>query len=65
MDEVTDEKARPIIYLIRHGEKPDDNDDAGLSSEGIRRAQYLPRVFGDKDYNITLILTQHPKKSGS
>jgi len=59
----------PIIYLIRHGEKPpkeDDGDDAvGLSEMGVERSQGLVNVFGKSSpYNIGLIIAEHPKKSG-
>ncbi|RDW85142.1 hypothetical protein BP6252_02732 [Coleophoma cylindrospora] len=61
--------AKPIIYLIRHGEKPpkkDGEDVNGLSSEGVKRADYLPQVFGKQSqYNIGYILAEHPKKDGS
>jgi hypothetical protein len=57
----------PIIYLIRHGEKPskdaEGKDSDGLSAEGIKRAQAFVKTFGpDSEYNIKYILAQHPKK---
>ncbi|KAH6661575.1 putative phosphoglycerate mutase family protein [Halenospora varia] len=60
----------PIIYLIRHGEKPSklpNGEDAnGLSAKGVERAQGLRQVFGkDSVYNIQYILAEHPKKDGS
>ncbi|KAL6885431.1 hypothetical protein GGI43DRAFT_419106 [Trichoderma evansii] len=54
----------PIVYMIRHGEKPQDAD--GLAIQGIKRAKYLPNVFGrDSDYKIGYILTEKPKSDGS
>ncbi|KAK9244577.1 hypothetical protein V1506DRAFT_540875 [Lipomyces tetrasporus] len=60
----------PIIYMIRHGEKPpkdaNGHDRVGLSAEGVNRAQYLRQVFGtSSQYNINYILAEHPKKDGS
>jgi hypothetical protein len=60
-------QAAPIIYMIRHGEKPpkaaDGDDVDGLSEQGLDRAQYLPQVFGaSSQYNIRYILAEHPKK---
>ncbi|KAJ5691257.1 hypothetical protein N7488_011992 [Penicillium malachiteum] len=56
--------ADPTVYLIRHGEKPDDGD--GLSSEGLERAQCLRTVFGaSSSYNIGHIMAQTPKSDGS
>jgi hypothetical protein len=53
---------KPVIYMIRHGEKPPHDGD-GLSAAGVTRAQYLPNVFGsDSSYNIGYILAEHPKK---
>ncbi|KAF7592250.1 hypothetical protein BBP40_000452 [Aspergillus hancockii] len=44
--------ASPTVYLIRHGEKPDDGG-TGLSAEGVQRSQCLRSVFGkDSGYNI-------------
>ncbi|GMG08848.1 unnamed protein product [Aspergillus oryzae] len=37
--------ASPTVYLIRHGEKPDDGGN-GLSAQGVQRAQCLRSVFG-------------------
>lgn len=56
----------PIIYLIRHGEKPpkiNDKDQDGLSAQGLARASGLVKVF-DKDslFDIGYILAQHPEK---
>ena len=56
----------PILYLIRHGEKPpknpDGSDQNGLSEQGLKRAQGLRKVFGaDSSYNIQYILAEHPK----
>ncbi|KAJ6036276.1 hypothetical protein N7540_000555 [Penicillium herquei] len=56
--------ADPTVYLIRHGEKPDDGD--GLSAEGLERAQCLRTVFGaSSSYNIGHIMAQTPKSDGS
>jgi len=60
----------PIIYLIRHGEKPpkeaDGKDADGLSTQGLERAQYLVQVFSkNSKYNIQYILAEKPKKDGS
>ncbi|KAI1311764.1 hypothetical protein F5Y03DRAFT_288460 [Xylaria venustula] len=57
--------AKPTVYLIRHGEKPDDGS-VGLSSQGEERAQCLRTVFGSaSQYNIGYILAQTPKDDGS
>ncbi|KAI0913541.1 hypothetical protein F4823DRAFT_15862 [Ustulina deusta] len=56
--------AEPTVYLIRHGEKPDD-DGIGLSARGEQRAQCLRTVFGAaSQYNIGYILAQTPKDNG-
>jgi len=62
-------EARPIIYLIRHGEKgaklPDGKDPDGLDAQGLTRANGLPDVFGSSsEYNISYILAEHPKSDG-
>ncbi|OAA70570.1 hypothetical protein ISF_02544 [Cordyceps fumosorosea ARSEF 2679] len=55
--------AKPTVYLIRHGEKPDDGD--GLSAQGVQRAQCLRNVFGaNSNFNIGHIMAQTPKSSG-
>ncbi|TAQ87661.1 hypothetical protein B7494_g4028 [Chlorociboria aeruginascens] len=52
------------VYLIRHGEKPDDGGD-GLSAQGLERAQCLRTVFGASSaYEIGYIIAEQPKKSG-
>ncbi|KAI2642313.1 hypothetical protein GGS21DRAFT_299689 [Xylaria nigripes] len=57
--------AKPTVYLIRHGEKPSDDDEVGLSSKGEERAQCLRNVFARaSDYDIGYILAQKPKSSG-
>lgn len=54
--------ADPTVYLIRHGEKPDDGN--GLSAQGLERAQCLRNVFGaSSSYNIGHIMAQTPKSS--
>lgn len=59
----------PIIYMIRHGEKPpklpNGEDADGLSAQGVTRAQGLRQVFGaNSQYNIGYILAEHPKSDG-
>jgi len=57
--------SQAIIYLIRHGEKPEPEAD-GLSALGLKRSEALPGVFGPgSPYNIGYILAEHPKKDGS
>jgi len=57
-------KPEPTVYLIRHGEKPDDDDATGLSPRGEQRAQCLRTVFGAaSEYEIGYILAQTPKES--
>jgi hypothetical protein len=54
------------VYLIRHGEKPSDDDTTGLSTQGVQRAQCLRSVFGNtSSYNIGKIMAQTPKSSTS
>ncbi|KAJ5216742.1 uncharacterized protein N7469_011607 [Penicillium citrinum] len=55
--------ASPTVYLIRHGEKPDDGN--GLNAQGLQRAQCLRSVFGSSSqYNIGHIMAQTPKSNG-
>lgn len=55
-------QAAPIIYAIRHGEKPADGAD-NLSSQGVARAQRLRQFFGKKSgFNIGYIVAEHPKE---
>lgn len=55
--------AKPTVYLIRHGEKPDDGS-TGLSAQGEDRAQCLRQVFGaSSGYNIGYIMAMTPKDS--
>lgn len=55
---------KPTVYLIRHGEKPEDDDERGLSVAGIQRAQCLRQVFGaSSPYNIGHIMAQEYKPS--
>ncbi|KAL6864000.1 hypothetical protein J3F83DRAFT_744245 [Trichoderma novae-zelandiae] len=50
------------VYFIRHGEKPDDDDDPNLSAQGVQRAQCLRNVFGaSSDYDIQYIIAEKPK----
>ena len=52
------------VYLIRHGEKPADDDETGLSAAGVQRSQCLRNVFkASSPYNIGYILAQTPKAS--
>lgn len=56
--------ATPTVYFIRHGEKPDDDDENGLSAQGEQRAQCLRTVFGAASaYNIGHIMAQTPLDS--
>ncbi|KAJ5223952.1 phosphoglycerate mutase family protein [Penicillium chermesinum] len=56
--------ADPTVYLIRHGEKPDDGN--GLSAQGEQRAQCLSNVFGSSSgYDIGHIMAQTPQSDGS
>jgi hypothetical protein len=51
------------VYLIRHGEKPDDGG-IGLSIQGEDWAQCLRQVFGaSSGYNIGYIMAMTPKDS--
>ncbi|CAH0056371.1 unnamed protein product [Clonostachys solani] len=55
---------KPTLYMIRHGEKPDDGS-VGLSPEGEQRAQCLRTVFGSSSqYNIGYVIAQEYKESG-
>ena len=52
---------KPTVYMIRHGEKPED-DSPGLSPEGKLRAECVRNVFGNEsDYNIGYIMAQSYK----
>ncbi|KAJ5787866.1 hypothetical protein N7457_002856 [Penicillium paradoxum] len=56
--------ASPTVYLIRHGEKPDDGG-TGLNTQGLARAQCLRSVFGKgSEYNIGHVMAQTPKSNG-
>ncbi|KAJ6781805.1 hypothetical protein PWT90_06437 [Aphanocladium album] len=56
--------AKPTVYFIRHGEKPDDGGN-GLSAAGVKRAQCLRNVFGhNSGYDIEYIMAQTPKSDG-
>lgn len=56
--------ATPTVYLIRHGEKPADDDETGLSTQGEQRAQCLRSVFGATSaYDIGHIMAQTPLSS--
>ncbi|KAJ5931046.1 hypothetical protein N7466_006539 [Penicillium verhagenii] len=57
--------ADPIVYLIRHGEKPSNGSD-GLSAEGLERAQCLTNVFSASSaYDIGYIMAETPKSDGA
>lgn len=50
----------PTVFLIRHGEKPDEG--AGLSAQGLARAQCLRHVFGlDSGRDIGHVMAQTPQ----
>ena len=52
--------ARPTVYLIRHGEKPEDGN--GLSAKGVERSQCLRTLFNiDSPYRVGHIMAQKPK----
>ncbi|KAJ5824747.1 hypothetical protein N7447_007087 [Penicillium robsamsonii] len=54
----------PIVYFIRHGEKPEDGGN-GLNANGLERAQCIREVFGkNSEYKITHIMAQTPKSDG-
>lgn len=43
--------------MIRHGEKPQNPNDHGLTPDGVKRAQCLRRVFGQgSEYGIGHIM---------
>ncbi|KAE8364072.1 hypothetical protein BDV27DRAFT_118776 [Aspergillus caelatus] len=55
----------PTVYLIRHGEKPDDPLDSGLNADGWKRAECVRSVFGeDSPYDIGYIMAPHISKKG-
>ncbi|KAJ5672259.1 hypothetical protein N7507_001386 [Penicillium longicatenatum] len=63
--EVAGNTHRPIIYLIRHGEKSGDPNDHELTYEGIMRAECLRDFFGaDSGYNISYIMAPAMEKNG-
>ncbi|KAK5992294.1 hypothetical protein PT974_05695 [Cladobotryum mycophilum] len=52
----------PSVYLIRHGEKPMDKKDHGLSPKGRKRAECLRSVFNeDSHYDIGYIMVEKKK----
>lgn len=54
--------AKPTVYFIRHGEKPANEDDHGLSAAGMKRSQCLRNVFGRSSaFNIGHIMAETPK----
>ena len=60
---ITLTSATPIVYLIRHGEKPAKG--GGLNPQGLQRSQCLVNVFSTKSvYEIGHIMAQEPKASG-
>ncbi|KJZ77666.1 hypothetical protein HIM_02843 [Hirsutella minnesotensis 3608] len=57
--------AKPTVYFIRHGEKPDDRSIPTLSPRGRQRAQCIRNVFGrESRFNIDYIMAEKPKKNG-
>jgi hypothetical protein len=53
--------ARPkTIYVIRHGEKPDANDDHDLSKEGWARAAMLARVASEIFPGLAFVFASKP-----
>ncbi|CAK7269596.1 hypothetical protein SEPCBS119000_003651 [Sporothrix epigloea] len=53
----------PTVYMIRHGEKPDEGN--GLDTEGLKRAKCLRTLFGASGkYNIGYVMAQQPKSNG-
>ncbi|KIJ42126.1 hypothetical protein M422DRAFT_60383 [Sphaerobolus stellatus SS14] len=57
-------KISNTVYIIRHGEKPDDNGQ-GLSPQGEERAQCLTGVFGPSSpFDIGYILAEQPQSNG-
>ena len=60
---MTEPTMSPMLYLIRHGEKPADGGN-GLTTQGQQRAQCLRTVFGaSSSYNIGYIIAEQPKDS--
>ena len=54
--------SQAVVYLIRHGEKPEPEAD-GLSEQGVKRSEALPGVFGpESPYKLAYIMAEHPKK---
>ncbi|KAJ5185112.1 Surfeit locus 6 [Penicillium cf. griseofulvum] len=52
--------------MIRHGEKPRNPDEHGLSSDGVKRAQCLRHIFGQgSEYDIGHIMAPRVKKNGA
>jgi hypothetical protein len=52
--------AKPTVYLIRHGEKP--NSGNGLNALGVERSQCLRTVFGGaSSYDIGHVMAQTPQ----
>ncbi|KAJ6093042.1 hypothetical protein N7486_008331 [Penicillium sp. IBT 16267x] len=55
----------PTIYLIRHGEKPEDPNNHELTFEGVMRAECLRGIFGaDSGYDIGYILAPAMEENG-
>ncbi|WFD35321.1 hypothetical protein MCUN1_002172 [Malassezia cuniculi] len=57
------EDIKANIYLIRHGEKIDD-DHVGLSDEGKERAQCVKDFFSSNSYLVDYIIAQDYKPDG-
>ncbi|KAJ5157396.1 uncharacterized protein N7482_008496 [Penicillium canariense] len=55
----------PKVFIIRHGEKPANPDDHGLTWDGIKRSQCLREVFGEHSgYDIGHIMAPTVKWNG-
>lgn len=59
-------RSPPKVFMIRHGEKPPNRDDHGLTLDGIKRSQCLRDIFGrDSGYDIGHIMAPTVKWSES
>ncbi|OOQ82382.1 phosphoglycerate mutase family protein [Penicillium brasilianum] len=58
-------RSPPKVFMIRHGEKPPNRDDHGLTLDGIKRSQCLRDIFGrDSGYDIGHIMAPTVKWNG-
>jgi hypothetical protein len=63
---VVSARSPPKVYIIRHGEKPPNRDDHGLTLDGIKRSQCLRDIFGKQSgYDIGHIMAPTVKWSES